>query len=475
MSTVQDFELVITNKQRQQFRSLFDELLLVTEDGGATTNNTKDADSCGQWDFFNSLFFSFTAVTTIGYGRQFPETNNGRLACIFYSLVGVPLNAILIGALGGLFKDKVMGLKQRLVVSAGTNDAGIGSSCASLGRITKVVLEAVVWMAIFTSVFLFLPAAFFAYSGLEPDTWDYTDSVYFTFITLSTIGFGDLVPGQNPDSVISYEWRVVYLTAVIVWIIFGLGYIIGVINLLVATMEYTGKPVKRVFKALRNQEYWKKVIHEIAKLKRQDNDDGNGQSLYSEEVVDGDMTTPKVDFDQKFLSADMADLDQRTVTSIRNFLDAINNADGGAIGNSSSKVPGSQQFLSVPGATENRRQRKPSKVSMRNFDGDNSISQAGSAIGDLLEQTTLGEFLAAVDNVEEAIAAAAGGKDDTNEKEAGEKSPTSSVGKPGRKISSMFRKISAMGQPPSQQQQQQYQQQQQHQNEGRYQTQLDDI
>jgi hypothetical protein len=29
-------------------------------------NNTDDLDSCIKWDFYNSLFFSFTVVTTIG-------------------------------------------------------------------------------------------------------------------------------------------------------------------------------------------------------------------------------------------------------------------------------------------------------------------------------------------------------------------------------------------------------------------------
>ena len=29
---------------------------------------------CETWDVYNSFFFSFTAITTIGYGRIFPET-----------------------------------------------------------------------------------------------------------------------------------------------------------------------------------------------------------------------------------------------------------------------------------------------------------------------------------------------------------------------------------------------------------------
>ena len=44
---------------------------------------------------------------TVGYGHQAPETHHGRVVCVFYSLVGIPLNIILIGALASLFSNKV--------------------------------------------------------------------------------------------------------------------------------------------------------------------------------------------------------------------------------------------------------------------------------------------------------------------------------------------------------------------------------
>ena len=51
----------------------------------------------------------FYDLCVLGYGHQAPETNEGRMMCVFYSLFGVPLNAILIGALGALFSTKVQG------------------------------------------------------------------------------------------------------------------------------------------------------------------------------------------------------------------------------------------------------------------------------------------------------------------------------------------------------------------------------
>ena len=43
-------------------------------------------------------------------------------------------------------------------------------------------------------VFLAVPAALFSFV----EGWTYVDALYFAFTTLSTIGFGDIVPGKPP-------------------------------------------------------------------------------------------------------------------------------------------------------------------------------------------------------------------------------------------------------------------------------------
>ncbi|OQR77156.1 potassium channel subfamily K member 18-like [Tropilaelaps mercedesae] len=48
-------------------------------------------------------------------------------------------------------------------------------------------------MAIIT---LYICAGAFLFSFWEKE-WDYLEGSYFCFVTLSTIGFGDLVPGQS--------------------------------------------------------------------------------------------------------------------------------------------------------------------------------------------------------------------------------------------------------------------------------------
>ena len=77
---------------------------------------------------------------------------------------------------------------------------GRGESVEERPKTVVVVVECLVFVVFFSSIFLLIPAAIF--TALENDDsgkWDYSDSVYYTFITLSTIGFGDMVPGTGNE------------------------------------------------------------------------------------------------------------------------------------------------------------------------------------------------------------------------------------------------------------------------------------
>ena len=62
---------------------------------------------CKTWSFFNSFFVAFTSITTIGFGTVAPETQLGRGTCLVYSIVGLPINSILIGFIGNSFINQV--------------------------------------------------------------------------------------------------------------------------------------------------------------------------------------------------------------------------------------------------------------------------------------------------------------------------------------------------------------------------------
>ncbi|OAD53064.1 TWiK family of potassium channels protein 7 [Eufriesea mexicana] len=140
-----------------------------------------------RWSVLQAVFFASTVLTTIGYGNVVPLTNGGRMFCILFAFVGIPLTLIVIADWGKLFARGVvktaLALKSKLPFRFSfscipTNLAGR----RSLGAFTAVV-----------SLFLYLACGAGMFMLWEDD-WDFFDGFYFCFVTMTTIGFGDLVP-----------------------------------------------------------------------------------------------------------------------------------------------------------------------------------------------------------------------------------------------------------------------------------------
>ena len=56
--------------------------------------------SCNNpWNFHTAFFLAGTVATTIGYGSPVPETDGGKIFCIFVMCVGIPYFAVLAATL----------------------------------------------------------------------------------------------------------------------------------------------------------------------------------------------------------------------------------------------------------------------------------------------------------------------------------------------------------------------------------------
>ncbi|NXE24261.1 KCNKG protein, partial [Ardeotis kori] len=162
------------------------------------------------WDFSNSFFFAGTVVTTIGYGNLSPSTVAGQIFCVFYALFGVPLNLAFLNQLGKGLNAHLITL-ERWVQKPGR------AQVQSIFLITGTLL------------FLVFPPLVFSYV----EGWSYGEGFYFTFITLSTIGFGDYVVGTNPNK----HYIPVYRSLTAIWIVFGLAWLALVFNVGADLME----------------------------------------------------------------------------------------------------------------------------------------------------------------------------------------------------------------------------------------------
>ncbi|KAL1258011.1 hypothetical protein QQF64_011255 [Cirrhinus molitorella] len=75
----------------------------------------------------------------------------------------------------------------------------------------------------------------------EYEGWSYSEAIYYCFITLSTIGFGDYVADHNPA--INYpEW---YSCLMAAWIFFGLAWLALLINHSIDLLESLNAYMRR--------------------------------------------------------------------------------------------------------------------------------------------------------------------------------------------------------------------------------------
>ncbi|XP_035462819.2 potassium channel subfamily K member 18 [Scophthalmus maximus] len=232
-----------------------------------------------RWDFFGSLFFCCTVFTTVGYGEIYPVTLTGKVVCVLYAMVGIPLMLLVILDVGdflamfmsrayvrihtlcklllfptrspwkaqekagtmedGTFVDIVLRepLDIRHVVRSQEdvrhksiqlqNNKEIfekilarenllrkspllrAFSCPELNRLPLPPKGYVIWdftglgddmemLDVPFVLILFIVFAYIFFVGLILPLWETEfkgfDPYYFCFITLTTIGFGDIVP-----------------------------------------------------------------------------------------------------------------------------------------------------------------------------------------------------------------------------------------------------------------------------------------
>ncbi|XP_045862463.1 potassium channel subfamily K member 17 isoform X3 [Meles meles] len=187
------------------------------QNGDIVLDNTT---SMGRWEFMGSFFFSVSTVTTIGYGNLSPRTMAARLFCIFFALLGIPLNLVVLNRLGHLMQQGVQRCARRL--GGAWQDPTKAPWLAGAGALLSGL-----------PLFLLLPPLLFSHV----EGWSFVESFYFAFVTLSTVGFGDYVIGMDP----SRRYPLWYKNTVSLWILFGMAWLALIIKLTLSLLETPGR------------------------------------------------------------------------------------------------------------------------------------------------------------------------------------------------------------------------------------------
>ncbi|XP_074112620.1 TWiK family of potassium channels protein 7 [Cotesia typhae] len=222
---------------------------------GATVNNDGPIERKVldyEWNFAKAFLYSLTVLTTIGYGSIAPRSMWGKIATMGYAALGIPLTLVYLSSAGGLLsrcargvftralccclcsncgyccyderrmqekerrmrkkrqqeemnqqQQQQLALQEPFYVRANASNypssveikASPKDEVSSLGSGDRpnVTIFAPISICLGAMLCYIVAGAFTLY---KLEGWSFLDASYFCFMSLSTIGFGDMVPGQ---------------------------------------------------------------------------------------------------------------------------------------------------------------------------------------------------------------------------------------------------------------------------------------
>ncbi|RNA07550.1 T family of potassium channels 18-like [Brachionus plicatilis] len=177
----------------------------------------QDCEKQSSWTYFSALLFTITIMTTLGYGHVSPATPEGQIVCICYSLLGIPLFVISTVKISNLLGDLLVFLTTNILcfcchkskkdnkddqkeqspddwnesenndIIKVVDDMELEDQYEEDDRFVPLIIVLIVFAG-------YLVLGAYLFTLIESD-WNLLQSSYYAFVSLSTIGFGDYVPG----------------------------------------------------------------------------------------------------------------------------------------------------------------------------------------------------------------------------------------------------------------------------------------
>ena len=136
-------------------------------------------------------------------------TGAGRTLFVFYALIGIPICLVFLSHVGDLLSMYIDHITHCVARKTKTKPARHQKKILGLVSLSLFILGLL--------LFVFIPSIIFS----DIEGWTYGESVYYCFVTLTTVGFGDFVPARATSS----ETNALYRTCAAAWVIVGLAWV----------------------------------------------------------------------------------------------------------------------------------------------------------------------------------------------------------------------------------------------------------
>ncbi|XP_019622496.1 PREDICTED: potassium channel subfamily K member 9-like isoform X1 [Branchiostoma belcheri] len=130
--------------------------------------------------YFESFFYMMSVITTIGYGHIVPVNGFAKFFTAISANFGIPLVIYILAHFGSKVSNLVLEGEDRFLRRVP----------GPYGRRTVTVMLVELFGLFFI---LMVPGSIFA----RLEGWNFADGTWYAFVSVTTIGFGDLVSGQR--------------------------------------------------------------------------------------------------------------------------------------------------------------------------------------------------------------------------------------------------------------------------------------
>ena len=142
-----------------------------------------------RWTWPGSLFYAMTLMTTVGYGTFAPDTAAGKAMTVIFGFLGILVASICLGTFTAALDDWMTGLWRH----------NAASPRALIYRKYTLTVSLLVVQCLILAAFG---------SGIE--SWPYSEAIYFSFVTVSTIGLGDYAIRDTTTAYVIAQFAVIF-------------------------------------------------------------------------------------------------------------------------------------------------------------------------------------------------------------------------------------------------------------------------
>lgn len=141
---------------------------------------------------YQKYVYPFACFSLSGYGHIAPSTTGGRIATMVYALVGIPLVLTILNTWGDLLFNTLKSLMRLYAKCKNRKSAWV-----TMADLPEGIDDLPVSIAVFLLIFWIAGCA--ALFLIWEKDWNYFTSLYFFFISLTTIGLGKPCPNTQPN------------------------------------------------------------------------------------------------------------------------------------------------------------------------------------------------------------------------------------------------------------------------------------